>query len=38
MGKSRLAQELLEQLGDTPHALILLACAPAATATALYPQ
>ena len=36
MGKSRLAQELLDRIGDTPHAFMLLACTPTGTATALH--
>jgi class 3 adenylate cyclase/tetratricopeptide (TPR) repeat protein len=37
MGKSRLVQELLDRIGGEPHTLILLACAPSAAATMLYP-
>jgi len=37
IGKSRLAQELLDHLADTPLAVIVLTCTPLAAGTALYP-
>jgi class 3 adenylate cyclase/tetratricopeptide (TPR) repeat protein len=37
IGKSRLAQELLDHIANQPHALIVLACVPPAAGTALYP-
>jgi class 3 adenylate cyclase/tetratricopeptide (TPR) repeat protein len=37
IGKSRLAQELLDHISKTPHTLILLACKPSASSTPLFP-
>jgi class 3 adenylate cyclase/tetratricopeptide (TPR) repeat protein len=37
IGKSRLAQELLDHVADGPHAVIMLGCTPPTANTALYP-
>jgi len=37
IGKSRLAQELVDHITAAPHALTVLACAPHASGTAFYP-
>lgn len=37
IGKSRLVQELIDGIGEAPHALVILACTPQTAATALHP-
>jgi class 3 adenylate cyclase/tetratricopeptide (TPR) repeat protein len=37
IGKSRLGQELLDHIAETPHAMIVVSCAPHAAGTAFHP-